>query len=77
MGINLMQKLAKELRGEMSDLRNKNEKRMDKIQRELEIKSTKDTTKILNDDVDAIKREIEEIKRGMLIFPNQVKDLTN
>ena len=71
MGINLMQKLAKELRGEMSDLRNANEKRMDKIQRELEIKSTKDTTKILNDDVDVIKMEIEEIKHAIDSSPTR------
>lgn len=89
MGINFMQKLAKEPRGEMSDLRNKNEKRMDKIQRELEVKSSRDTIKILNDDMDVIRMEIDQIKHGTQgeiqdiqdikqtqnIFADQVKNL--
>ena len=47
----------------MHESRNAIDKKVDGIQRELEIKTAKNTT------------EIEEIKNGMLIFPNQVKDL--
>ena len=69
----------------MSELKNEIEKRMDNIERELKIKETKDTTRILSDDMDNIKMKIEEIKneteiqdikQTQNIFADQVKNLT-
>ena len=60
--IDLIHKFKNELRGEMSELKNEVEKRMENIERELKIKETKDTTRILSDDMDNIKMKIEEMK---------------